>query len=301
MMAGNSSGHATGAKTRRPPALPACILAGIILWVLCLQTALAQLPRHDPVPGGIALVDLGPVSSAAPAAYFQGRRILVAAHQGRWTAVVGIPLETAPGEHLFHTLDERGRQREFSFQVQPKQYTVQHIRLKNKRLVEPTAEDLKRILAEAERIKQAFATWTEQRLPTLTFRLPVKGRLSSRFGVKRFFNDKPRKPHSGLDIAAPAGTAVAAPAGGRVLETGSYYFNGNTVFIDHGQGLVTMYNHLHRLAVRKGDAVRTGQVIGYVGKTGRATGPHLHWSVSLNDSRVDPLLFVNQEQVTSSK
>jgi murein DD-endopeptidase MepM/ murein hydrolase activator NlpD len=182
--------------------------------------------------------------------------------------------------------------RETTFTVRPKEYEAQHLAIKNKRLVEPNARDLKRIAREQQLIRRAFHTWTERPQPPLRFGLPARGRLSSGFGLRRFFNNLPRAAHGGLDIAAPVGTPVVAPAPGVVIETGNYFFNGNTVFLDHGQGLVTMYNHLHRIAVKNGLRVARGQKIGEIGMTGRVTGPHLHWSVSLNDARVDPSLFL---------
>jgi murein DD-endopeptidase MepM/ murein hydrolase activator NlpD len=187
-------------------------------------------------------------------------------------------------------------ERSFAFEVRAKRYPEQHITLKDKRYVEPGAEELKRIEREQEIIARAFATWSDTD-PSLAFVLPASGRLTSGFGLRRFFNRQPRQPHSGLDVAAPSGTAVNAPAGGTVIATGDYFFNGQTVFLDHGQGLITMYNHLSRTAVKEGDRVAPGQQIGEVGMTGRVTGAHLHWTVSLNNARVDPTLFIDPREL----
>ncbi|MFT6624573.1 MAG: murein DD-endopeptidase MepM/ murein hydrolase activator NlpD, partial [Cycloclasticus sp.] len=126
----------------------------------------------------------------------------------------------------------------------------------------------------------------------LNFILPANGRLSSPFGLKRFFNQQARNPHSGLDIAAAKGSPIFAPAGGTVIDTGHYFFNGNTVLIDHGQGLISGYFHLNKMLVSIGDEVEQGQQIAEIGATGRVTGPHLHWNVYLNNTKVDPAFFI---------
>ena len=119
---------------------------------------------------------------------------------------------------------------------------------------------------------------------------------ASRFGLRRIFNGEARAPHSGLDVAVPRGRPIKAAAQGKILATGDYFFNGKTVFIDHGNGLISMYCHLDRIDVQSGDQVTQGQRVGLAGSTGRSSGPHLHWSVVLNGTMVDPELFLVAEQ-----
>ena len=263
-----------------------------IAWLAVSHAALAvELPQANPVPGGVAIVPLAHAAETAPRVRFGNDRVMVVRHDGRWHAVVGLPLTLATGEHRL-SQDGAGA---VVFAVHPKEYAAQHLTLTDKRMVDPTASDLKRIGREQKILQRAFQTWSEASAPPLRFDLPARGRLSSPFGLRRFFNNQSRQPHSGLDIAAPSGTPIMAPASGSVIEIGNYFFNGNTVFLDHGQGLVTMYNHLSRINVAKGRHVERGEKIGEVGMTGRVTGPHLHWTVSLNNARVDPALFLSRE------
>lgn len=271
------------------------LLLGALFFPPLMQAA--PLPQTAAVPGGVALVRLGE-SEQAPVVHFQKKRVMVVSAEGAWQALVGIPLSTRPGTQQ---LQVQGRARPLTFEVQNKQYAEQRLTVTNKRHVNPNAEDLARIRSESSRINQALRAWRMQDEVQTRFTLPLGGRLSSPFGLRRYFNEQPRKPHSGIDIAAPEGTPIVAPADGQVIETGNFFFNGNTVFIDHGQGLVTMYCHMSRIDVQPGQAVKQGQTFGAVGQTGRVTGPHLHWAVSLNDARVDPSLFFDDLTALLSK
>jgi murein DD-endopeptidase MepM/ murein hydrolase activator NlpD len=138
------------------------------------------------------------------------------------------------------------------------------------------------------------ATLSDAVPASLRLRQPAPGPRSSSFGLRRIFNGQSRNPHAGMDIAAAVGSPVIAAAAGRVIDTGDYFFNGKTVWLDHGRGLLTMYCHLSAVSVRSGDTVAAGDVLGAVGATGRVTGAHLHWSVSLNRVMVDPALFLDR-------
>jgi murein DD-endopeptidase MepM/ murein hydrolase activator NlpD len=253
-----------------------------------------DFPKADAIPGGIAIIKLD-IAAKMPKAYFGNKRVLVRKNQTYWEAIVGLPLSIKTGIHkLKIQLPEKTYHKEFT--VRGKKYATQHITLKNKRMVNPYARDMDRIIKEKKIIGKALRQWTEQSDVQTQFILPVDGRLSSPFGLRRFFNKQPRRPHSGLDIAAPEGTVIKAPADGKVLNTGDYFFNGNTIFLDHGQGLITMFCHMNSIDVKQGTQVKQGDVIGKVGMTGRVTGPHLHWSVSLNNTRVEPKLFLSLNQ-----
>lgn len=271
--------------------LAACTCTGL-LFSGALRAV--DLPRADPVPGGVALVEL-PDGDSATQASFNRTPVLLIPTGDTLTAVVGLPLGTAPGAHRLSVTHAGGKPASVEFRVNDKHYQEQRITIKDKRKVNPEKRDMARIGSEQQRIRQALANRDARMPDSLRFRLPVEAPVSSPFGLRRYFNDQPRKPHSGLDLAAPQGAPVHAPAGGRISDTGEFFFNGNTVFIDHGRGLVTMYCHLSRIDVKPGQQVSAGDVIGLVGKTGRVTGPHLHWSVSLNDARVDPTLFLEQQ------
>ncbi|GFE80380.1 peptidase [Steroidobacter agaridevorans] len=253
----------------------------------------AVLPTESRVPGGIALVPV-PGGEMAPTVIFNTHRVAVVRRNDQWVAVVGIPLAEKPGELKVKVSTPQGTT-EVPFRITDKKYRTQYLTIKDQRKVEPNPDDLKRIGQETKRSDAALSKYTALETPSLQLVSPVEGVRSDSYGSRRVFNGQPRNPHSGMDIAAPKGTPIKSPAAGTVVEAGDFFFNGNTLYIDHGDGLVTMYCHLDTIKVKPGDRVDQGELIGTVGATGRVTGPHLHWGVALNRAMVDPALFIGSK------
>ena len=262
---------------------------GLAAW-LAGPACAVDLPQQRLVPGGVPVIELGP-SDERPVVRIGGVPGLVVGDAGRWTAVLGIALGATPGQVVFEV--QRGMRpatRE-SVAIAAGHYAEQRLRVPPGK-VDLSKADLDRY--EHERLHLAEVATTHSAEPPATLRMlqPTVGPHSSSFGLRRFFNGQPRSPHSGMDIAAPSGTPVVAASAGRVIDVGDYFFNGNTVWVDHGGGLMTMYCHLASTAVKRGDVLEGGAPIGTVGATGRVTGAHLHWSVGLNGVMVDPALFL---------
>jgi hypothetical protein len=264
-----------------------------IFTLFSITSVAADYPMIDAVPGGVAVIELPPSFSQDDRVFFDNKRVLIRKITDSWQAVVGLPLNIKAGIYKVKITDASGEKRYKEFSVHNKDYETHHITITNKRMVSPTKKDIERHNKEKPLILAALNTWTENNNTQTDFIVPVEGRYSSIFGLKRIYNKQARiRRHTGLDIAAPQGTVINSPAKGKVIRTGSYFFTGNTVFIDHGQGLVTMYCHLDKVRVKAGQQLTQGQNIGTVGMTGRVSGPHLHWVVSLNDTKIDPKLFI---------
>ena len=282
------------------------IMSRVIVCVACLLSvatalrsvsALAQmvLPRHAPYPGGVAVVKLGetdapPVLDVA----YGGNRVLVIRRDDGVFGIVGIPLDAKPGPQKLHVAAGQDAVQlvyETAFDIEARAYTVQHLKI-DPRFLKPSAADQKRIDAEWPLIDAAKKHWSDTQPSTFALDLPATGRLSARFGQRRVLNGIESAPHAGLDVAIGSGTPVRAAAAGHVIVTGDYFYAGQSVFVDHGQGFITLYIHLSRIDVKAGDTVARGAPLGLSGATGRVTGPHLHWSVLLNGVYVDPELFL---------
>jgi murein DD-endopeptidase MepM/ murein hydrolase activator NlpD len=266
---------------------PFILFSGLYLFTMGVHA----FPVDSRVPGGIALIPIEQEHSSARFT-FNNKPVLMGQKNGQNVAVVGLPLNLKPGEHSISAEleDSKARIRKF-FEVVDKQYTTQRINIKNKRKVNPYKKDMQRISTESKRKRIAANHW-DSRSPDLDFLTPVDGIMTGSYGKRRIFNGQARRPHSGMDIAADTGVAVVSPSDGVVIESGDFFFSGNIVYIHHGQGLITLFAHLDRIDVSVGEQVKKGQVIGTVGATGRVTGPHLHWSIGLNGSWIDPALFI---------
>ena len=261
--------------------------------LLCLLWAcpalLFALPTELPAPGGVAILSLGQADEP-PQASFNDERVAVLPGDNGWTALVGLPLSLEPGDHRIEVAWADGRRSWHRFTVHDREYGESRITIAEERLVSPGPEDMQRIEAERARIRQALTTWTDT-VPDFNFVLPAEGRFTTGFGLRRYINDQPRNPHNGLDIAAPTGTPIRAPSPGRVILTGGFFFAGKSVFLDHGHGVLSFYAHMNDIHVEDGQSVERGEQIGEIGATGRVTGPHLHWTIYLNRTAVDPTLF----------
>jgi len=263
--------------------------AATLLGSSLLANAQTDLPHHA-IPGGVIPIVVPENADVR----LNDRKILLAPPSnadGDWHAMVGVPLSAGT------TLEVSVNGNPTTLNLDNFAYQEQHIQIKEKRKVNPQKNDMDRIGREYNQMTPVYKSYSPELTPDWhQMILPTQGPYSSAFGLKRFFNGQARKPHSGIDIAAPEGTPIIAPAGGTVALTGDFFFNGKSVFIDHGQGLISMMCHLSQIDVKEGDKLSQGDLIGAVGKTGRATGPHLHWTVSLNNARVNPKLFLLPDQ-----
>ncbi len=263
------------------------IFLSLALLILSSMSHALDLPIDSRIPGGIAVIDLH--SQEEMEVSFNNRKILqIKDENNNYWAIIGIPLKQSLGE-VGYQVNGINKQ----FLIKDKAYKEQHLTVKRKHS-NPPADQIKRIQKESRLSKKVFTSFSNINKDSKfnAFLLPSQGPISSPFGLKRFFNKQARRPHSGIDIAAPRGADILAPAAGKIVLTGNFFFNGNSIFIDHGQGLITMYCHMDTLEVEQGKMVSAGELIGKVGSTGRATGPHLHWTVSLNNTRIEPLLFL---------
>jgi murein DD-endopeptidase MepM/ murein hydrolase activator NlpD len=211
-------------------------------------------------------------------------------------ALLGVDLEKAPGNYEFSVsaTTENGEHAECTatLTVRAGKFATESLTVQQQ-FVEPNEQQAQRVAAEQEKLRQIFEHITPEKLWHGSFRLPLSGGVrGTNFGKRRILNGQPRSPHTGADFPAPTGTPIHAAQSGQVVLAEELYFSGNTVIIDHGLGIYSLYGHLSATDVAAGDDVKAGAVIGKVGATGRVTGPHLHWGVTVNKARVNPIQLV---------
>jgi len=211
-------------------------------------------------------------------------------------ALLGIDLEKAPGTYPLlvrvHVAPTGPKSCTLQVPVRAGKFAVEKLQVAPE-FVEPSPEQIKRADQEGERLHAILDQITTQKLWSGDFRVPLDGvTTGGNFGKRRILNGQPRSPHSGVDFPALTGTLVHAAQSGRVALAEELFFGGNTVVVDHGLGIYTSYNHLSEIDVKAGDELQSGQVVGKVGATGRVTGPHLHWGLTIQRARVNPLQLV---------
>lgn len=211
---------------------------------------------------------------------------------GEWLAVIGVDVDAAAGEHPLVIARDFGaagtREETEQVIVAAKEFPTTELTVEPG-YVELSPENQVRAARESREIAAIYATLTPERYWREPFAVPIPGATGGRnFGHRRIFNGQPRNPHSGADLAAATGTPIRASNRGRVVLAGDLFFSGNAVFLDHGQGVFSVYLHLSEILVEPGRMLEQGEVLGLAGATGRVTGPHLHWGVRVLDARVDP-------------
>lgn len=290
---------------RRMSAVDRTVLMGIVLLASIFPVNL--FPGSLPVPKGIdgqysgkqgqIIVVKVPTDERMVQieGTFLGRRVTFfpeprATEPPGFVALLGLDLQDEPGTHEL-TVDitnrDRSQQLSFNILVVKEKFHVEHLKLPKDK-VDLDAKSLARWKAEQDHVKAALATDSQMKLWQTAFVEPVNGKRTGIFGSVRIMNGQARNPHNGEDIGAPLGADVAATNDGIIRLTVDHIFSGKGVYVDHGLGLYSMYFHLSQVLVKEGDLIRAGQVVGKVGATGRATGPHLHWGVKVNGARVNP-------------
>lgn len=269
------------------------IRRAILLTLLLFACQAHAQPQHSPWPGGIGVLRFP--GSVQPEVIVNEKAALLVRGENEWIALFGISLDQDVESQLVALVTLPGHDtEEMLIDIQANNYREQRLNV-DRKYVEPDPEQLERIFAERKIIDAALTNVVQVELSDVSLQAPVAGPRSSSFGTRRFFNDQPRSPHKGMDIAASAGTTIVAPLAGTITATGDYYFNGNTVIIDHGQGFVSLYCHLSEIDSEEGQLVPAGTPIGKVGATGRVTGAHLHFATYLNGIAVDPALLLLAE------
>lgn len=261
-------------------------LAAVLSLLICLPAAAAKISLDgDFVQGGLVIGRTDPGARIT----LDGRPVRVT---GDGMFIFGFGRD-AGKTAVLQAIFPGGKRQLRPLTVKKRKYRISRIDGLPPKMVTPSPRALVRIKAESKAIRAARAIFTPVAHFAGGFIWPAKGRISGVYGSQRILNGKPRRPHLGLDIAAPTGTPVVAAAPGKItLADADMYFTGGTVIIDHGHGLSSVYSHLSAVDARPGQMVKQGQPIGKLGSTGRSTGPHLDWRINWFQERLDPRLLL---------
>jgi len=254
----------------------------LLFWIAPLQAA-----QWQAIQGDVVTVETSYSGNTLTLTCFGKHWPLKSLGHGQWRGWIGVDLKKKPGKYNIMWKAAKDMVGNDFLLVSKGKFRVSHIEV-SKKMAVFDKKTLIRIRTEVKALKASYKVEVDARPDIVMHGKPIEGIVSTPFGAQRFVNGEPRSPHSGIDIAAPAGTIITAPLAGRVLLVADMYLNGKTVAIGHGNGLVSVYSHMQATTVKKGDWIETGQQIGEVGATGRATGPHLHWGVRFNNARVNP-------------
>jgi murein DD-endopeptidase MepM/ murein hydrolase activator NlpD len=278
-------------------------MAAIVLSLLLTGGAVAHSQGQRPLdvsltpakirPGDVVRVEIGSARDEHVSAQVLGQdlRFEFDARRQRWRAFLGIDLETEPGAYRME-IQRSGETTAaiHTVNVETRQFRVRRLRVSGA-FVDPPPEALEQIALDSQTLSDVYARVSPTEWAG-AFLLPVNGKPSSNFGTRSYYNGQRRSPHAGVDFAGATGTPIRAANHGTVALAASLYFTGNTVVVDYGSRLFSVFAHLSALHVKAGDLVGPETIVGLVGATGRVTGPHLHWSVRLNGARVDPLSLI---------
>lgn len=247
---------------------------------------------NNSFPGGIAVIDFL-TSHSKPQAFYNNVPLFVQKiRNNQWQAFVGIPLLTELGEKEITVKTDSEQNIKFNVKYRPYEQESINFAGDNNKYLNPNLSHQERIIKERKLLASARKYFSSRALSNSFFIKPINNNISSKFGNRRVINGKDSLPHTGIDLRGNIGESIKSAADGRVILIGDYFFNGKCVFIDHGQGLISAYMHMQKVLVDYGQEIKQGELLGTIGMTGKATGPHLHWSVYLNRTAINPALLL---------
>ena len=268
----------------------------VIIIIICIfpsdsNTSSIFKTKYLNVPGGIFLQEITQ-QQYRNGVFINDIKIFTKQIDNKFYLIYGIPYKTPIGDQSINIVGQN-TQKTVNFYLKKKKFKKQYIKI-SKKYTEPSTDDIKRIIKEQNILKSYRKIWSSNN-PDTNFVYPVQGITTGVFGTERYYNGKKGRYHNGMDIAAKMNDPIVAPSSGKVIIVGDFFYNGKFVYIDHGKGLLSIFIHLNEISVKKGVYVKKGDLIGRIGTTGISTGPHVHWSMMLNQTYIDPMIFLDAD------